>query len=497
MTTASTTVYLFAGDGLTEGAYGESYVERVAKALYQGRAGLEGEVVNSSRGLDTVQSLLDRIDEPLRRYQPRWLILAVGINDIWLPWLSSRSLGWRLWFAYQRLMRGQATTADLDDFAAAYRAVMDKAQALSHARVLSCTVSPVGEQLASPVNQQLARINGSIKHVAADRQAPVADIWQAFVGELTALPRQSRYVPGEWLLTLFDRRRLRTASPDELSRRRRLLLTFDGIHLNTRGADLWADTVVNALAQAEGVAIHLPPSLAQQPDLLCFAQGPLRVCATPGWEARARDLARLVAGAYRHLSSLVGIRPTVYLAMLSEVHWARSAGLLPYPTPGALWDEGAGTVFVPVAYTDRFLHEVHLPETLVASTKMPTELEKVGELARATAVADLLAVQELARLFLRGLRIAPADPALDRLLAAYLTEVVLRAREGDGAAAMAGAWDAWGEVLARHGIAEGHTRVQARALYEQHGDSLAASLATHTSAIREQAGESAQPAESA
>ena len=41
---------------------------------------------------------------------------------------------------------------------------------------------------------------------------------------------------------------------DALARRRKLHLTYDGIHLNSRGADLWAVTVLQALARAEAMA---------------------------------------------------------------------------------------------------------------------------------------------------------------------------------------------------------------------------------------------------
>ena len=118
-------VYLFAGDSLTEGDYGESYVERVGKALYQTQGSLKGEVVNAGRSGDTVASLLSRIDRPLRRYQPSWVILAVGGSDVWHRWLSSHSAGWWIVSQYRRLKYGQVPATDLDEFAAAYRALVD------------------------------------------------------------------------------------------------------------------------------------------------------------------------------------------------------------------------------------------------------------------------------------------------------------------------------------------------------------------------------------
>jgi lysophospholipase L1-like esterase len=246
-----TPIYLFAGDSLTEGTKGESYVERAAVVLRTGLGVVPGDVVNVGRGCDTLRSLLDRIDRPLEDHNPYWVVLAIGSNDVWLPWVSSQSLGWRFWYAYRRLRWKQTPTTDLDEFAALYRSLLEKARAASQAGVLACTVSPVGERLSSPANRRLAGVNGTIKTVALERGIPVADVWQAFVDELSLLPRTSGYLPREWLLAWYDRRRLETRSPDEIGRRRRLYLTFDGIHLNSRGADVWASTVLRALARAQ------------------------------------------------------------------------------------------------------------------------------------------------------------------------------------------------------------------------------------------------------
>jgi lysophospholipase L1-like esterase len=244
--------YLFAGNSLTEGTYGESYVDRVAEALDRGWYGLHGEVINAGRSADTVRALLACIDGPLQEHQPDWVVLAIGGNDVWIPWLRSRSVGWWLWGGVRRLVRGQKTTSDLDQFGAAYRALIDRAQQAG-ARVLACTTSPLGEQFSTPPNRRLAQVNGVIRRVASDLGVPVADVWQAFVEELGVQPKTRRYVSSEWLLVWWDRLRLRMTSPDHLSQRRRLHLTFDGIHLNSRGAYIWAGTILAALARAQGL----------------------------------------------------------------------------------------------------------------------------------------------------------------------------------------------------------------------------------------------------
>jgi len=141
------------------------------------------------------------------------------------------------------------------------------------------------------------------------------------------------------------------------------------------------------------------------------------------------------------------------------------------------WDTDAGTVFVPETYADPFLRGLCLPETLAAWQSWPPALVELGEPARATALVDLLAIQELARVFLRELRLEATNPDLDQVLAAYLAQVVIHARRGKGTGEMAALWDAWGNVLAQSGHAQGQVRLQARALYEAYGDRLAEPLA--------------------
>ncbi len=516
-------VYLFAGDSLTEGVYGADYVQRVAAGLAGGEGGLDGEVANAGRSGETVASLLHRVDRLIEVHQPTWLIVSVGCNDVWLPWLSDHSLGWKLWLGYRRLRTRQEPTRDLDQFAAAYRAVIDRAQRAG-VRVLACTTTPVGEQLSSGINSRVARLNGVIKHVAADRRVPVADVWQAFIEELAPLPKPSTYLSAEWLLAWLDRRRYREAGADAMAEGRRLHLTFDGVHLNSRGADLWATVVLRTLASAEsregkpssgprgvdlqarddfraqggagavdGQAVRSPlraaeanPSpLVRRLDLGCTQRGLLPVCYSPGREARAQDVGQLLAAAYDDLASRLDVSPPAYVAVLSSVHRGQSTCPVAHPAPSAVWDGDGGALFVADAYDLPFLRRLHLPEVVASWTPWPPGLADMGELARATALADLLAVEELARLFLHELRVAPTDPELARLLAAYLTLVVLQGSRAPGSAGMADLWIAWGQMLAEAGVAEGQIRLQARALYAEHGERLVAWITGAQPVMRE------------
>jgi hypothetical protein len=338
-----------------------------------------------------------------------------------------------------------------------------------------CTVSPLGERLSTPANGQVARLNGVIKHVAADLQVPVADVWQSFVEELAARPRRSSYVPSEWLFVWAEQRRLGRVTPDEHASRRRLYLTSDGIHLNSRGAEVWAETVLRALARAMGDQDALMPDLAQYWELPSFSLGPVDVYHSPGWEVRARDLATRLGTARELLSARTGAEAQIRLAVLNATYWERSRCPTSYPRPTSVWDGEIGTIFAPEAYSTSFLRDLRMPEMVSAWDLWPPALRALGEPARATALADLLVVEQLAALFARELRVAPSDPVLRRLLSSYLTQIVVHAMD-DSARSLVRLWNTWSQMLASAGDNDGQVRVQAKALYDEHGEGLLSSF---------------------
>jgi hypothetical protein len=194
----------------------------------------------------------------------------------------------------------------------------------------------------------------------------------------------------------------------------------------------------------------------------------------------------MLAAAYDYLAELTGGRPALSAALLTQVHWRQSRCPVAYPAPHGLWHGHAGTLYLPDTYDQAFLREWHLPQAVAAWTAWPPGLSDLEAPARVTALADRLAVEEMARLFLHELRVAPADPALARLLAAYLAQVVFHGAAAGGSRRMAAVWNAWGEVLARAGIEAGHRRLRAHELYLRHGEDLAATLAAPLPSLEEQ-----------
>ncbi|MGD8465451.1 MAG: hypothetical protein PVI09_16425, partial [Anaerolineae bacterium] len=114
----------------------------------------------------------------------------------------------------------------------------------------------------------------------------------------------------------------------------------------------------------------------------------------------------------------------------------------------------------------------------------------LGARAKATALADLLALEELARLFLREMRITTTESTLDDLLSICLAHVAIHRREGSGSSRLAAAWDVWGHVLDRAGDREGQIRLQAMALFEANGDGLVTAIAQRSQAVQAELTES-------
>jgi len=89
----------------------------------------------------------------IRQYRPDWVILAIGCNDIWIHGSRRTALSEDVGPGTALPVRSGANH-DLDQFAALYRALIDKAMQQAGTRVLVCTTSGSGERLSSPPNRR-------------------------------------------------------------------------------------------------------------------------------------------------------------------------------------------------------------------------------------------------------------------------------------------------------------------------------------------------------
>lgn len=242
---------LFAGDSITSGMPGASYFDLVVARLAASPPWSGVDPINAGRGGDTVEALLHRIPPLLERHHPRWAVLAIGHNDIWLPRLKGQDPLMDIILSGRARVSHQSPSPDLAAFKSSYRALVDLIQDSVGNRLIICTCSVIGEDTSSPANRAMSAANDLIRELADAQSLELADVWAAFAQELAQLPPKlpTTLTPPDGWQCIKDHLRSRIAPP-EATPNQGLRLTFDGVHPNSRGSELWARAVWQALSAA-------------------------------------------------------------------------------------------------------------------------------------------------------------------------------------------------------------------------------------------------------
>jgi len=223
----------FIGDSLTAGKPGSSYFAIL-------RARLAGQtLVNLGRGNDTVVSLYRRLTR-LRLGEPFDIaFLWIGVNDV--------ALGSRWTFQAVGLLKRQPSARDRDEFRAYYQATLDLLRRHAH-RVVAVSMALKGEDVNSSCNRELEALSKVIQESASrGERTEYLDVRTAFIERLAG-KRISNYLPRNVIQVALDALTLRSDEQiDRKSAERGLDLTLDGIHLNSAGAQLVAETFLQII----------------------------------------------------------------------------------------------------------------------------------------------------------------------------------------------------------------------------------------------------------
>ena len=224
---------VFVGDSLTEGILGGSYLAILHKKL-PGHT-----LVNLGRGNDTVVSLYRRLSK-WRWGEPFDMAFVwVGVNDV------ARGSPWT--FEAVSLLKRQLRAQNLDEFRAYYEATLDLLRRYAR-RVVAVSTALKGEDVTSPCNCELEVLSKVVQELASrGERTEYLDV-RAVLIEKLAGKRISNYLPGSVMRVALDALTLR--SDKQIDRRaveRGLHLTLDGIHLNSAGARLVAETFLQVI----------------------------------------------------------------------------------------------------------------------------------------------------------------------------------------------------------------------------------------------------------
>ena len=181
----------------------------------------EWEIVNAGHNGDTCAQLLARLDRVLA-CQPSAIIVETGGNDA----LDDESA---------------------ENFSRDLSALVDRIQT-SKASLGLCSFQVAGDVLSTVVNRRLDEYAEIMRRLATERKLGYLPLRERMTEELGVHPGGSAWEKNLVLVmsSMLERHLLRR-SVDEQSRRRGFRFNPDGLHLNTHGAELLSDLIVEYL----------------------------------------------------------------------------------------------------------------------------------------------------------------------------------------------------------------------------------------------------------
>ncbi len=223
---------LFIGDSLVKGKKGVDWVKWLASknpGWEVDNAGVDGE---------TLARITDRAIKKLDASVYDMIFFEGGLTDLLAPEMSKRSFLFRQKFA-------GCDNDVLDNpeaFEQAYRSAIDNIKQRTNATVIVATLGCICEDLEAPINKKRALYNAIIRDIAIETGCGLVDAGAVFDGYLRRCRTRSYLMDGYWSTCYLDAFQCRVLGcPDQLSRKRKLHLTIDGVHLNSRGANLYRD----------------------------------------------------------------------------------------------------------------------------------------------------------------------------------------------------------------------------------------------------------------
>jgi lysophospholipase L1-like esterase len=223
---------LFVGDSITEGKIGIGYVDIIQRNFP------EFQCQNYGRGGDTLSGIFTRLFKILKADTEYYdvLIIEAGHNDLFLPYVKSK---WK--FTSIRKV------TPLNKIESVYNNGLEMVGLLSKAKIILTTLSCLGEDFSSQINQKRRFINDKIKEIGSKHEAYLADVSSVFDKILRKSFSSYNLIDHPLNMVLDYFRSKRTNLVEKICKKRGLVLTIDGGHLNSKGAMIYAKEISRIL----------------------------------------------------------------------------------------------------------------------------------------------------------------------------------------------------------------------------------------------------------
>jgi len=223
---------LFIGDSITEGKIGIGYVDIIQQKFPDSKC------INSGRGGDTLYGIFTRLLKISKTYTEKYdiIVIETGHNDLFLPYLKKK---WN----FTSIRKVTPLNKIKDFYDNGLRAISLHSKAMKIITTLSC----LGEDVNSPLNQKRRLVNDQIKEVGSKHGAYIADV-SPFFDKILKKCISSYNLRDHPLNLVFDYFRSKRMNwAESISRKRGLVLTIDGGHLNSKGAIIYAREISRIL----------------------------------------------------------------------------------------------------------------------------------------------------------------------------------------------------------------------------------------------------------
>jgi len=223
---------LFIGDSITEGKIGIGYVDIIQRNFP------EFLCHNYGRGGDTLSGIFTRLFKILKTDTEYYdvIIIEAGHNDLFLPYVKSK---WK--FTSIRKV------SPLNKMQSVYNNGLEMVGLLSKAKIILTTLSCLGEDFSSQINQKRRFINDKIKEIGSKHEAYLADVSSVFDKILRKSFSSYNLIDHPLNMVLDYFRSKRTNLVEKICKKRGLVLTIDVGHLNIKGAIIYAKEISRIL----------------------------------------------------------------------------------------------------------------------------------------------------------------------------------------------------------------------------------------------------------
>lgn len=224
---------LFVGASLTAGLPGISFAKQFKKEFPQYSIVIKG--YSGAPMKDIMERLIKFLD---KESDFNIIIIDTGHNDIILPFMKQKP-------GIHIIGNGEKITA-IDNFKNAFEEQLSIVKTKTNASIYLLNIGCLSENLSSSLNQQRLILNEEINEVGKDMNIKVLNIADSFEERL--IYQQSTYfMNSNFNLALDVIFRKISSWNNMVSRKRGLLLTVDGVHLNQEGAKLYVNVIKNGL----------------------------------------------------------------------------------------------------------------------------------------------------------------------------------------------------------------------------------------------------------